>query len=174
VCLLKISLLNFFKTLSRNEKIETKVQNQPLNRRRPSLNHLIDYQNSISFNTKQSIAGVLRNEELESDSDHQMLLYFCFRQNCVLQAISFDAPDSGSMPVTIKLYVNKKLNFSNVYSNNATTIITLIPELILEVISLDMAKYNRVKSISIFIENNKGGWPTTILRGLQFDGHITK
>jgi len=72
----------------------------------------------------------------------------------------------------LKLFANRdNLSFSDVESIKPDQELTLSPSA-LEAVpqQLNMAKFQKAKSVNIFIEDNQGGLDTTILNKLELNG----
>jgi len=109
---------------------------------------------------------------LESDCDPQLLIYVPFRQNVKLHSICFVAPEDGSGPRTVKLYVNNpSMDFQSV-DVPATQELVLSSEDLKEntLTALKFLKFQNVASLTIFVEDNQGDKDTTIISRLRFIG----
>lgn len=110
---------------------------------------------------------------LESDTDEQLLIYIPFMQPIKIHSLCFQAPTDGRAPQTVNLYANaRNMDFQSVDSAPATQEITLQTEDIAgdKLIPLRFVKFQNVSSITIFVENNQGGEPTTAIQRLRFIG----
>jgi len=110
---------------------------------------------------------------LESDTDEQLLIYIPFTQPIKIHSLCFQAPTDGRAPQTVKLYANTRdMDFQSVDSAPATQEITLQAEDIAgdKLIPLRFVKFQSVTSITIFVENNQGGEPTTAIQRVRFVG----
>ncbi|CEG49646.1 Thioredoxin-like protein [Plasmopara halstedii] len=109
---------------------------------------------------------------LKSDADEQLLLYIEFQDAVKLFSINIVAPQTDEAPRVIKLFVNRpNLGFSDATDVEATQTIELkkedlVPE---NDIELRFVKFQRVTSISIFVEENNGA-DETIISSLKFFG----
>lgn len=101
----------------------------------------------------------------KSDADEQLILHFAFQENVKVHSIKFTefnrGSDPDSNPVTVKLFVNRvNLGFEDVDDVEPTQIIELTEADLKEnadPILLKFVKFQRVKSITLFIEDNAGG-----------------
>jgi len=110
---------------------------------------------------------------LESDTDEQLLLYIPFNQPIKIHSLCFQAPDDGRAPQTVKLFVNKRdMDFQSVDSAPATQVIELKADDVKgdKLVPLRFVKFQNVSSITIFVESNQGGEPTTVIQRLRFIG----
>ncbi len=74
-------------------------------------------------------------------------------------------PDEGEAPTTIKLYINRdSLGFSDAEDIEATQTLNLSPEDLQpgKVSPLKFVKFQRVSSLSVFVEENAGGDATSL------------
>ncbi|KAK8963914.1 PITH domain-containing protein [Platanthera guangdongensis] len=95
---------------------------------------------------------------LESDADEQILIYIPFTQVVKLHSIVIKGPDEEG-PRTVKLFTNKEnMGFSNVndYPPNDSIVMSQ-DDLKAKAINLKYVKFQNVRSLTIFIEDNQGG-----------------
>lgn len=138
----------------------------------------------ISFVENKQVACLNRNEQegsvaeifqgkpskvLESDCDEQLLLIIPFTQRVRLHSLLINAPDDGRAPATVKLYINEpNMDFTSVEDTDAVQELTFTePSQTLE---LDYVNFQNVNCLTIFVENNQGGEPTTALSRLVLIG----
>lgn len=95
---------------------------------------------------------------LESDADEQLLIYIPFTQVVKLHSIVIKGPEVEG-PKTVKLFANKEnMGFSNVNDYPPSDTIVLSPEnLEGKPVTLKYVKFQNVRSLTIFIEDNQGG-----------------
>eukprot|EP01042_Synura_sphagnicola_P009319 gene9319-11963_t len=110
---------------------------------------------------------------LESDADEQLLITISFNQTVSLKNLVFHLPTDETCPQSVKLYLNQpSLGFSDANDMPATQALTLSPSDSVEQPvqqNLSAAKWQRVDSITIFVENNHGA-ETTVIHGLKIFG----
>ncbi|XP_020273745.1 PITH domain-containing protein At3g04780 [Asparagus officinalis] len=119
----------------------------------------------LNHNSSHALANALKQGyrdddglHLESDADEQLLIYIPFTQVVKLHSIVIKGPEEEG-PKTVKLFANKEnMGFSNVNDYPPSDSIVLSPET-LEVIpvTLKYVKFQNVRSLTIFIEDNQGG-----------------
>lgn len=121
---------------------------------------------------------------LKSDADEQLLLHIEFHEFVKLRSIKFiefnNGMDPESNPSKVHLYVNREnLGFEDCGDVDPTQTLHLTSEDLKESsepIALKFVRFQRVKTITLFIEDNQGG-DITALGGLIFIGipiHGTK
>ncbi|CAL9156460.1 PITH domain-containing protein At3g04780 isoform X2 [Musa acuminata AAA Group] len=100
---------------------------------------------------------------LESDADEQLLIYVPFTQVIKLHSAVITGPEEEG-PKTVKLFANKEhMGFSNVNDYPPSDSLNLSPDNLKEVpVTLKYVKFQNVRSLTIFIEDN------------QADGDVTK
>lgn len=117
-----------------------------------------DSSHSIVNALKQS----LRDDEglyLASDSDEQLLIYIPFMQVVKLHSALFKGPEEEG-PKTIKLFSNKEhMGFSNVNDYPPSDTLELSSDHLIEnkPLPLKYVKFQNVRSLTIFIEDNQSG-----------------
>lgn len=114
----------------------------------------------------------------KSDTDEQLIIHIAFNTFVKVHSIKFIEYNNGtepeSSPTTIKLFVNRcNLGFEDVDDVEPTQIIELTNEDLREnssdAILLKFLKFQRVSSITFFIEDNDGG-EVSALGGLKIFG----
>lgn len=119
----------------------------------------------LNQSTAHSLVNALkqgyRDDEglhLESDSDEQLLLYIPFNQVVKLHSIAVMGPEDEG-PRAIKLFANKEhMGFSNVGDYPPSDSAVLSAENLKgKPIILKYVKFQSVRSLTIFIEDNQGG-----------------
>ncbi|KAI0501198.1 hypothetical protein KFK09_016141 [Dendrobium nobile] len=95
---------------------------------------------------------------LESDADEQLLIYIPFTQVVKLHSVVIKGPEEEG-PRTLKLFANKEnMGFSNVNDYPPSDSLMLSQDDLKEKpISLKYVKFQNVRSLTIFIEDNQGG-----------------
>ncbi|XP_042462963.1 PITH domain-containing protein At3g04780-like [Zingiber officinale] len=95
---------------------------------------------------------------LESDADEQLLIYIPFTQVVKLHSAVITGPEEEG-PRTVKLFANKEhMGFSNVNDYPPSDSLSLSPEdLKGKPVTLKYVKFQNVRSLTIFIEDNHGG-----------------
>ncbi|XP_065852173.1 PITH domain-containing protein At3g04780 [Euphorbia lathyris] len=108
---------------------------------------------------------------LESDADEQLLIYIPFNQVVKLHSIVVKGPEEDG-PRTVKLFSNKEhMGFSNVndYPPSDTAIFT--PDTLQgKPIVLKYVKFQNVRSLTIFIEDNQSGSDITKVQKIALFG----
>jgi len=108
---------------------------------------------------------------LASDSDAQLLIFFPFKNTIKLHSIKIDAPEDGSAPKTIKLFVNNtSLNLNLAERERATQEIVLTEKDINAVTSLKFVSFQNVNFLSLFVKDNFGNKDKTIIQRITFIG----
>lgn len=104
-----------------------------------------------------------------SSADEQLLLFLPFQQSVKIQSLHF----RGNLK-TVKVYVNKYLGFDDIESEVPTQEFVLdaakvrAPEG--QVVSLNFVRFQKVSSLTLFIEDNHDGSTTTVLQRLIVRG----
>eukprot|EP01039_Chlorochromonas_danica_P011019 gene11022-12267_t len=98
---------------------------------------------------------------LKSDADEQLLLHLAFNQTVSLRRIQFGVPCDETCPNTVKLFVNKNnLDFPGASDTQPTQVVTLTPASSATggqvSFNLNIPKWQRTDSITIFVEDNHG------------------
>jgi hypothetical protein len=110
---------------------------------------------------------------LESDADEQLIINIAFNQTVSLSSVEIGLPSDGKCPQKVKFFCNKNnLGFSDAPDTAATQEFTLEPpETKPSSMSLKLhqVKWNRVDSITLFIEDNHGA-DTSSIYSLKFFG----
>lgn len=110
---------------------------------------------------------------LESDTDEQLLINIPFNQAVKLQSLILKGPTEGANgPLLVKLFVNRPhFGFSDVGSVPcAQEFVMTNAQLAGESVSLKFVKFQSVTQLTIFVETNQGGEPTTQVSKLQIFG----
>jgi len=113
----------------------------------------------------------------KSDADEQLILHVEFQEFIKVHSIKLTefnlGRDPSETPTIIKLYVNRcNMGFEDVEDVDPTQVLELTAADLKEdadPIKLKFVKFQRVKSITFFIEENDGG-DVSALGGLQFIG----
>ncbi|EEF49674.1 PITH domain-containing protein At3g04780 [Ricinus communis] len=95
---------------------------------------------------------------LESDADEQLLIYIPFTQVIKLHSIVIKGPEEEG-PKTVKLFSNKEhMGFSNVNDFPPSDTVILSPDTLQgKPVVLKYVKFQNVRSLTIFIEDNHTG-----------------
>mmetsp|Transcript_20200 Transcript_20200/g.26047 ORF Transcript_20200/g.26047 Transcript_20200/m.26047 type:complete len:193 (+) Transcript_20200:135-713(+) len=135
----------------------------------------IDQQNSYAKN--ESSAGPMSNLFIgdsrlgcKSDADEQLIIHIAFREFVKIKAMKFVAFNNGvdpeSNPSKVHLYVNREnLGFEDCDDVDPQQTLHLTAEDLKEgadPINLKYVLFQRVSSLTIFIEDNQGGEITAI------------
>ncbi|GLJ44247.1 hypothetical protein SUGI_0924610 [Cryptomeria japonica] len=108
---------------------------------------------------------------LESDSDEQLLIYLPFTQVVKLHSLVIKGGlEEG--PKTVKLFANKEhMGFSNVNDFPASDTVVLSPDnLEGKPAALKYVKFQNVRSLTIFVEDNQGDADVTKVQKLLLYG----
>ncbi|KAI3860127.1 hypothetical protein MKX03_037086 [Papaver bracteatum] len=132
----------------------------------------------LNQNTSHSVVNALkqgyREDEglkLESDADEQLLIYIPFTQVIKLHSMLIIGPEEDG-PRTVKLFANKEhMGFSNVsdYPPSDTVVFTL-DHLKGKPVALKYVKFQSVRSLTIFIEENQEGADITQVQKIVLYG----
>ncbi|KAL7606904.1 PITH domain-containing protein At3g04780 [Lactuca sativa] len=108
---------------------------------------------------------------LESDADEQLLIYIPFTQVIKLHSIVIKGPEEEG-PQTVKLYTNREhMGFSNVSDFPASDTLALTPENLKgKPVILKYVKFQNVRSLTIFIEDNQSGSDITKVHKIILQG----
>ncbi|GLT38810.1 hypothetical protein SLA2020_130320 [Shorea laevis] len=108
---------------------------------------------------------------LESDADEQLLIYIPFTQVIKLHSIFIKGPEEEG-PKTVKLFSNKEhMGFSNVNDFPPSDTLVLSPENMEgKPIILKFVKFQNVRSLTIFIEDNQSGSDITKVQKIVLYG----
>ncbi|PKA64960.1 PITH domain-containing protein [Apostasia shenzhenica] len=119
----------------------------------------------LNQSTGHAIANALKQGyrdddglHLESDADEQLLIYIPFTQVVKLHSVVIKGSEEEG-PRSVKLFANKEnMGFSNVndYPPSDSLVLSL-EDLEGKPISLKYVKFQSVRSLTIFIEDNQGG-----------------
>ncbi|KAL3937177.1 MAG: hypothetical protein SGARI_002252, partial [Bacillariaceae sp.] len=101
----------------------------------------------------------------KSDADEQLIIHISFQEFVKIKSIKFTAFNNGENPednpASVKLYVNRNnLGFEDIDDVEPTQEFTLTDEDLRESsdpLMTKFVKFQRVKSLTIFIEDNNGG-----------------
>ncbi|KAJ6918468.1 PITH domain-containing protein [Populus alba x Populus x berolinensis] len=121
---------------------------------------------STSHSLSNAIKQGYREDDglnLESDADEQLLIHIPFNQVIKLHSIAIKGPEEDG-PKTVKLFSNKEhMGFSNVNDYPPSDTVVLSPDTLKgKPVVLKYVKFQNVRSLTIFIEDN------------QLDSEITK
>ncbi|KAL1806133.1 hypothetical protein DCAR_0831882 [Daucus carota subsp. sativus] len=108
---------------------------------------------------------------LESDADEQLLIYIPFTQVIKLHSIAIQGLDEEG-PKTVKLYTNREhMGFSNVndYAPNDTIVLSSEDNKG-KPVALKYVKFQNVRSLTIFIEDNQSECETTKVQKIVLYG----
>lgn len=101
----------------------------------------------------------------KSDADEQLILHVGFQEFVKVKSIKFVAFNNGEdpecNPATVKIFVNREnLGFEDVEDVDPTQVLELTAEDLRESsepIMTKFVKFQRVKSLTFFVEENNGG-----------------
>ncbi|KAL9184444.1 hypothetical protein ACHAXT_002530 [Thalassiosira profunda] len=114
---------------------------------------------------------------MQSDTDEQLIIHLSFQEFMKVKSIKFTEWNRGANPdmnpVTVHIHVNRNnLGFEDIEDVDPAQSITLTTtdlNEISEAIDLYFVKFQRVKSLTFFIEDN-GGADVTAIGGLKIMG----
>ncbi|XP_078430933.1 PITH domain protein (DUF1000) [Wolffia australiana] len=108
---------------------------------------------------------------LESDADEQLLIYLPFTQVIKLHSVVFVGPEEEG-PRTVKLFANKAhMGFSNVNDYPPSDSAVLSEDNLKEKpVILKYVKFQSVRSLTIFVEDNQAGTETTKIQKIILYG----
>eukprot|EP01012_Entosiphon_sulcatum_P030639 TRINITY_DN3790_c0_g1_i1.p3 TRINITY_DN3790_c0_g1~~TRINITY_DN3790_c0_g1_i1.p3 ORF type:complete len:166 (-),score=26.09 TRINITY_DN3790_c0_g1_i1:175-672(-) len=113
---------------------------------------------------------------LESDADPQLLLNINFKQSVKIHDLELVAPADGRRPASIKLFANQRvIEFSDAEEAPGTQQSPLdwkphADGRMVASVATKFVKFQDVKSICIFFNDNVGDAPTTAVTGITFIG----
>ncbi|KAL7234799.1 hypothetical protein ACSBR1_018288 [Camellia fascicularis] len=132
----------------------------------------------LNQSTTHSIANALkqgyREDEglnLESDADEQLLMYIPFTQVIKLHSIIIKGPEEEG-PKTVKLFANREhMGFSNVNDFPPSDTVVLSPDTLEgKPVILKYVKFQNVRSLTIFVEDNQSGSDITKVQKIVLYG----
>lgn len=114
---------------------------------------------------------------MQSDADEQLIIHVTFQEFVRVKSIKFTEWNKGANPemnpVTVHIHVNRNnLGFEDVEDVDPAQTVTLTTSNLSEIaetIDLYYVKFQRVKSLTFFIEDNAGG-DVTAIGGLKIMG----
>ncbi|KAJ4822270.1 hypothetical protein Tsubulata_006375 [Turnera subulata] len=108
---------------------------------------------------------------LESDADEQLLIYIPFNQVVKLYSVVVKGPEEEG-PKTVKLFSNREhMGFSNVNDYPPSDTAVLSPENLQgKPVILKYVKFQNVRSLTIFIEDNQSGSDVTKVQKIALFG----
>lgn len=106
----------------------------------------------------------------KSDADEQLILHVAFQEFVKVKTIKFVAFNNGENPEcnpsTVKIFVNREnLGFEDIEDVDPTQVLELTAEDLRESsepIMTKFVKFQRVKSLTFFVEENNGGEVTAL------------
>ncbi|CAL5330469.1 unnamed protein product [Camellia sinensis] len=132
----------------------------------------------LNQSTTHSIANALkqgyREDEglnLESDADEQLLMYIPFTQVIKLHSIIIKGPEEEG-PKTVKLFANREhMGFSNVNDFPPSDTAVLSSDTLEgKPVILKYVKFQNVRSLTIFVEDNQSGSDITKVQKIVLYG----
>ncbi|ESW16817.1 hypothetical protein PHAVU_007G187000 [Phaseolus vulgaris] len=129
---------------------------------------------SSTHSVSNAIKQGYREDEglhLESDADEQLLLYIPFTQVIKLYSFVIKGPEDEG-PKTVKLFSNKEhMGFSNVNDFPPSDVANLSEENLKgKPVVLKYVKFQNVRSLTIFIEDNQTGSEITKVQKIVLHG----
>jgi len=128
-----------------------------------------------SHSIVNALKQTFRDDEglyLASDSDEQLLIYIPFMQVVKLHSALFKGPEEDG-PKTVKLFSNKEhMGFSNVNDYPPSDTLDLSTDHLVEnkPATLKYVKFQNVRSLTIFIEDNQSGSDVTKIHKIALYG----
>jgi len=134
----------------------------------------VDFSRSEALNDQpnHTFANIFKADEsfCQSDVDPQLLFTIAFKRVSSLKSIKIVAPDDGSGPKRLKIFVNRpNMGFSEVDEFTPSQTILLKPEDLkadTPATMFDMARFLKTDTLTLFIETNQGGVDQTKLSRL--------
>ncbi|XP_050382326.1 PITH domain-containing protein At3g04780 [Argentina anserina] len=132
----------------------------------------------LNQSTSHSVANALKQGyrdddglNLESDADEQLLIYIPFLQVIKLHSIVIKGHEEDG-PKTVKLFSNKEhMGFSNVNDYPASDTVVLTPDHLKgKPVVLKYVKFQNVRSLTIFIEDNQSDSEVTKVQKIGLVG----
>ncbi|KAL8528045.1 hypothetical protein ACS0TY_005747 [Phlomoides rotata] len=129
---------------------------------------------STSHSLPNAVKQGYREDEgltLESDADEQLLIYIPFNQVIKLHSVVITGPEEEG-PRTVKLFANKEhMGFSNVNDFPPSDSAVLSEDNLKgKPFIVKYVKFQNVRSLTIFIEDNQSGSETTKVQKIAFYG----
>jgi len=132
--------------------------------------------NCLNESDDHTHKNVLKDDKeyLESDCDEQLMLSISFNQAVKVHSLKFRAPNDGSGPKTIKLFVNQpnEVDFDAGERMEGVQKIVLEESDIAEekIIPLRFVKFQNVTNIVFFVVDNQGGNDVTTINYIKLIG----
>ncbi|XAR63607.1 hypothetical protein NMG60_11023607 [Bertholletia excelsa] len=132
----------------------------------------------LNQSTSHTLANALkqgyREDEglhLESDADEQLLVYIPFTQVIKLHSVLIKGPEDEG-PRTVKLFANKEhMGFSDVNDFPPSDTAVLSPDNLQgKPVVLKYVKFQNVRSLTIFVEDNQSGSDITKVQKIVLYG----
>ncbi|KAJ6353899.1 hypothetical protein OIU76_002839 [Salix suchowensis] len=129
---------------------------------------------STSHSLSNAIKQGYREDDgliLESDADEQLLIHIPFNQVIKLHSIAIKGPEEDG-PKTVKLFSNKEhMGFSNVNDYPPSDTVVLSPDTLKgKPVVLKYVKFQNVRSLAIFIEDNQSESEITKVQKISLFG----
>ncbi|ELR19354.1 Thioredoxin family protein 1, putative [Acanthamoeba castellanii str. Neff] len=147
---------------------------------RPFVDTTAEKSETIERKATDSEAEPSKSEEddyLESNVDEQLLLLVKFTPRLKLHEIHLQVFDDGSAPKNVRLFVNEPhLSFEDAGDAIPAQTVTLTEEDLVKEgnnvlkIPLKLIKFQKVDTVSVFVEDNMGGKERTRIRRIRFIG----
>mmetsp|Transcript_18658 Transcript_18658/g.26180 ORF Transcript_18658/g.26180 Transcript_18658/m.26180 type:complete len:185 (-) Transcript_18658:364-918(-) len=140
---------------------------------------IIDFKNSSCLNNdpKTKLEDVLNGGNIKSEADEQLLLTLSFQEAVKLKGIAFKVNEMKledcSGPKDVKLYINQpNMDFDDAENLNEVQAFSLSEDDLKsgKVIDTEFVKFQKVNSLTVFIETNQGDDEQTVLSKLQLFG----
>lgn len=124
----------------------------------------------LNIDDKHPFANLLSGAGLtKSDSDEQLILSFHFNETTALSGFQIESPQPESAPRDVQVFLNQ-VNFSFDDVESAPVAASFSIKSPGEVCALKQVTFNRVNSITLFVQSNQSGSECTVLSGVKFFG----
>eukprot|EP01095_Lingulamoeba_sp_RSL-Kostka_P008320 TRINITY_DN274_c0_g1_i1.p1 TRINITY_DN274_c0_g1~~TRINITY_DN274_c0_g1_i1.p1 ORF type:complete len:317 (+),score=125.92 TRINITY_DN274_c0_g1_i1:47-997(+) len=145
--------------------------------------------NCLNQQEDNNVSNIFKDDDsfLESDCDEQLLLYIPFNQTVKVHSLILNCIEPANAPCVIKLFVNKEaMDFSSAETEKPTQVIELSEDQINDgsggssssnkkkqpkLIPLKFVRFQKVNSLTIFVESNLDDEETTVIDQLCFIGN---
>ena len=132
--------------------------------------------NCLNESDEHTHANVLQDNDkyIESDCDEQLMLTLSFNQAVKVHSLKIRAPNDGSGPKTIKIFVNQP----NAVDFDQGERMEGVQKLVLDeadivgekLIPLRFVKFQNVSNIVFFVVDNQGGKEVTVINYIKLIG----
>ena len=141
------------------------------------LNPFIDAKHAQFLNADMPLEITLRKDndtDVHSVEDEQLIAYIPFTQSVKMHEIRIRAPQDGTQPSRVLIFLNKKnMSFNDVGYTTPTQAFTLSPEHWKNGVCTMLLKpvlFHNVQFLTIFVDDNVGHSDSTTITSMQFLG----